>query len=223
MTTAAAPKKLYLFRLSTTAIPLPGGQTLEMSSGSYLVETADNKHILIDSGMAPDAPLSPAPPSTNEKNVLEHLAELNVRPRDIDILVCTHFASTTPATMTRSRTPSSLSSANTTPWPATAIRASQPRARIGTTTRCAIASSTATPNSSPASLCSRPAATLPATNPSWSAYPKPAQFSWPSTPQCCSAPSPSSAKPGPPTTTSSNSARAPGNSSTSSNVNKSNW
>src|SRR6266478_5095180 len=91
MTTAAAPKKLYLFRLSTTAIPLPGGQTLEMSSGSYLVETADNKHILIDSGMAPDAPLSPAPPSTNEKNVLEHLAELNVRPRDIDILICTHF------------------------------------------------------------------------------------------------------------------------------------
>ena len=91
MTTTAAPKKLYLFRLSTTAIPLPGGQTLEMSSGSYLVETADDKHILIDSGMAPDAPLSPAPPSTNEKNVLEHLAELNVRPRDIDILVCTHF------------------------------------------------------------------------------------------------------------------------------------
>src|SRR5260370_887118 len=54
MTTAAAPKKLYLFRLSTTAIPLPGGQTLEMSSGSYLVETAHNKHILIDpSGPAP--------------------------------------------------------------------------------------------------------------------------------------------------------------------------
>ncbi len=223
MPTAAAPKKLYLFRLSTTAIPLPGGQTLEMSSGSYLVETADNKHILIDSGMAPDAPLSPAPPSTNEKNVLEHLAELNVRPRDIDILVCTHFDVDHAGYHDAFTNAEFIVQREHYAWPATAIRASQPRARIGTTTRCAIASSTATPNSSPASLCSRPAATLPATNPSWSAYPKPAQFSWPSTPQCCSAPSPSSAKPGPPTTTSSNSARAPGNSSTPSNVNKSNW
>jgi N-acyl homoserine lactone hydrolase len=91
MTTATTLKKLYLFRLSTTAIPLPAGQTLEMSSGCYLVETVDNKRILIDSGMALDAPLSPAPPSTNEKNVLKHLAELNLRPPDIDILICTHF------------------------------------------------------------------------------------------------------------------------------------
>ena len=90
MTIATAPRKLFLFHLSTTAIPLPGGQTLEMSSGCYLVETTDPKRILIDSGMAPDAPPSPAPPS-NEKNVLEHLADLNLRPRDIDILVCTHF------------------------------------------------------------------------------------------------------------------------------------
>ncbi len=91
MTTATTLKKLYLFRLSTTAIPLPAGQTLEMSSGCYLVETVDSKRILIDSGMALDAPLSPAPPSTNEKNVLKHLAELNLRPPDIDILICTHF------------------------------------------------------------------------------------------------------------------------------------
>jgi N-acyl homoserine lactone hydrolase len=90
MTTTTAPKKLYLFHLSTTAIPLPGGQNLEMSSGCYLVETADHKRILIDSGMAPDAPPSPVPP-TNEKNVLEHLAELDLRPQDIDILICTHF------------------------------------------------------------------------------------------------------------------------------------
>jgi N-acyl homoserine lactone hydrolase len=91
MTTAIAAKKLYLFHLSTTAIPLPGGQTLEMSSGCYLIETTNNKRILIDSGMAPDAPLSPAPRSTNEKNVLEHLADLHLRPQDIDTLICTHF------------------------------------------------------------------------------------------------------------------------------------
>jgi N-acyl homoserine lactone hydrolase len=60
-----------------------------MSSGCYLIETTDNKRILI--GMAPDAPPAPLPPSINEKNVLEHLAELNLRPQDIDILVCTHF------------------------------------------------------------------------------------------------------------------------------------
>lgn len=91
MTTATTLKKLYLFHLSTTVILLPGGQTLEMSSGCYLVETTDNKRILIDSGMAPDAPLSPARPSTNGKNVLEHLAELRLRAQDIDVLICTHF------------------------------------------------------------------------------------------------------------------------------------
>src|ERR1700738_2732453 len=69
MTTAIAPKKLYLFQLSTTTILLPAGQTLEMSSPCYLIETTDNKRLLIDSGMAPDAPHSPVP-STNEKNVL---------------------------------------------------------------------------------------------------------------------------------------------------------
>jgi N-acyl homoserine lactone hydrolase len=90
MTTAIAPKKLYLFQLSTTTIPLPAGQTLEMSSACYLIETTDKKRVLIDSGLAPDAPPSPVP-STNEKNVLEHLADLNLRPRDIDILICTHF------------------------------------------------------------------------------------------------------------------------------------
>jgi N-acyl homoserine lactone hydrolase len=91
MTTATAPKKLYLFQLSTTTIALPAGQSLEMGSGCYLVETTDNKRILIDSGMAPDVRTSPAPPSMNEKNVLEHLAALNLRPQDIDILICTHF------------------------------------------------------------------------------------------------------------------------------------
>jgi len=91
MTVAAAPKKLYLFQLSTTSIPLPGGQTLQMSSGCYLIETPDNKRILIDSGMAPDAPPSPAPPATNEKDVLQHLAQLKLRPQDIDTLICTHF------------------------------------------------------------------------------------------------------------------------------------
>ena len=64
---------------------------MEMSSGCYLIETLDDRRILIDSGMVPDVPPSPAPPSTNGKNVLEHLAGLNLRPQDIDTLICTHF------------------------------------------------------------------------------------------------------------------------------------
>ena len=91
MTASTAAKKLYLFQLSTTTIPLPNGQALEMSSGCYLIETTDSKHLLIDTGMAPDGPPSSAPSSANEKSVLEHLAALDLRPDDIDMLICTHF------------------------------------------------------------------------------------------------------------------------------------
>ena len=91
MTADIAPKKLYLFQLSTATVPLPTGQPLEMSSGCYLIETADSKRILIDTGMAPDAPTSAAPRSSKETNVLEQLAALNLRPQEIDMLICTHF------------------------------------------------------------------------------------------------------------------------------------
>jgi N-acyl homoserine lactone hydrolase len=89
---ASALKKLYLLQLSTTTVPLGGGRTMEMSNGCYLIETKEGKHILIDSGMAADA-LRPAraPRSENEKNVIEHLAELGLRPDDIEMLISTHF------------------------------------------------------------------------------------------------------------------------------------
>jgi N-acyl homoserine lactone hydrolase len=41
--------------------------------------------------MAADTTPPGAPRGRDEKNVLEHLAELGLRPADIDILVCTHF------------------------------------------------------------------------------------------------------------------------------------
>jgi N-acyl homoserine lactone hydrolase len=91
MTTTAAPQKLYLFQQSTTSIPLPTGQTLEMSSGCYLIETADQRRILIDTGMRPEARRSTAPPSRGEKNVLEYLSELHIRPQDVDVVISTHF------------------------------------------------------------------------------------------------------------------------------------
>jgi N-acyl homoserine lactone hydrolase len=83
--------KLYLLQLSTTTLPLPQGRTMEMLLPCYLVETGDGKHILIDTGMAADARPPGAPKADNEKNVLEHLADLGLRPADIDTLICTHF------------------------------------------------------------------------------------------------------------------------------------
>jgi N-acyl homoserine lactone hydrolase len=89
--TTVGPKKLYLMQLSATTLPLPQGRTMEMVLPSYLVATSDGKHILIDTGMAADARPPGGPPAENERNVLEHLSELNLQPADIDILICTHF------------------------------------------------------------------------------------------------------------------------------------
>ncbi len=88
---SATPQRLYLMQLSTSTVPA-AGRTLEMVLGCYLVETSDGKHILIDSGLPADVPLPPgAPPAEHEKNVIEQLTELALRPDDIDILICTHF------------------------------------------------------------------------------------------------------------------------------------
>lgn len=86
-----APQKLYLMQLSASAVPLPQGRTMEMILASYLIKTNDGKHIVIDTGMAADARPSGLPPARDEKNVLGHLAELGLRPDDINIVICTHF------------------------------------------------------------------------------------------------------------------------------------
>jgi N-acyl homoserine lactone hydrolase len=79
-------------QLSTTTIPLAAGQTLAMSAGCYLVQTSDGKNILIDSGLPADyTPPPGTPKAQQEKNVLEHLADLGLSPDDIDLLICTHF------------------------------------------------------------------------------------------------------------------------------------
>ncbi|HEX7735029.1 MAG TPA: N-acyl homoserine lactonase family protein [Ktedonobacteraceae bacterium] len=76
-------QRLYLLQLSTTTIPLPGGQKLEMVSGCYLIQTSAGKHVLVDSGLPAGY--------EQQKNVLEHLAELGLRPAKIDTVICTHF------------------------------------------------------------------------------------------------------------------------------------
>jgi N-acyl homoserine lactone hydrolase len=91
-TTSSTPQKLYLLQLLSTTVPVAADRMLEMVSGCYLIETSDSKHILIDSGYPADAPPQPGMPSfEGGKNVIEHLADLGLRPDDIDILICTHF------------------------------------------------------------------------------------------------------------------------------------
>lgn len=90
--TSGTPQRLYLMQLSTTTLPLAAGRTLAMSSGCYLVQTSDNKNILIDSGLPADyTPPPGTPPAEHTKNVLEHLADLGLYPDDITLLICSHF------------------------------------------------------------------------------------------------------------------------------------
>jgi N-acyl homoserine lactone hydrolase len=87
----ATPQRLYLMQLSTSTIPTTP-QPTPASAGCYLVQTGDGKNILIDSGLPADyTPPPGTPPAENEKNVLEHLADLGLRPDNIDLLICTHF------------------------------------------------------------------------------------------------------------------------------------
>ena len=90
-TNAPTPQKLYLLQLSTSTLH-PAGRTLEMVLGCYLIQMSDGKNILIDSGLPKDyRPPPGTPPAEQEKNVLEHLNDLGLRPEDIDTLICTHF------------------------------------------------------------------------------------------------------------------------------------
>jgi N-acyl homoserine lactone hydrolase len=92
ITPTETPRRLYLLPLSTSTVPLGAGRVMEMVSGCYLIETSAGRHILIDSGMPAETPQSPGmPPAEHEKNVLEHLEVLGIRPDHIEMLICTHF------------------------------------------------------------------------------------------------------------------------------------
>jgi N-acyl homoserine lactone hydrolase len=88
---SSSPKRLYLLQLAAVTVPLPQGASLEMVLTSYLIETADGRHILIDTGISPDNVTPNLPRGKNEMTVLDHLAALHLRPADIDTLICTHF------------------------------------------------------------------------------------------------------------------------------------
>jgi N-acyl homoserine lactone hydrolase len=90
-TNSSAPQRLYLMQLSASTVPLPQGRTMEMILPCYFIKTKDGRHILVDTGMAADARSPGSPPARDEKNVIEHLADLGMRPDDIDTVICTHF------------------------------------------------------------------------------------------------------------------------------------
>lgn len=89
----ATPRRLYLMPVMTATLRTPGGP-LPMVVVCYLVQTTDGRNILIDSGLPADAPPPPGMPPLEDvraRDVVAQLADLGLRPDDIDILVCTHF------------------------------------------------------------------------------------------------------------------------------------
>ena len=57
----------------------------------YLIQMSDGRNILVDSGIPADYQPEGAPPHSHETNVVMRLADLGLRPDDVDLLICTHF------------------------------------------------------------------------------------------------------------------------------------
>ena len=82
----STPQRLYLMQVATRHVPEVQWPT---PYPCYLIQMSDGKHVLIDTGFPKDLPARPGLQSS--KNVVDQLALLDLRPDDIDILICTHF------------------------------------------------------------------------------------------------------------------------------------
>jgi N-acyl homoserine lactone hydrolase len=81
----STPKRLYLIQVAT--LPPYNAPIV-----CYLVQMNDGTNILIDSGLAPNTPLPPgAQPPIMGKYVTEQLADIGLKPADIQYVICTHF------------------------------------------------------------------------------------------------------------------------------------
>ncbi len=88
--TAIHPTRLYLIRLGGGDIPTD--PPLSMSFGSYLVQMSDGRNVLIDTGLPLGWGVSERTPTvTLDHTIVSALADLGLRPDDIDILITTHF------------------------------------------------------------------------------------------------------------------------------------
>lgn len=83
-TTFPTPVRLYLLQLAlgNEGTPVPG----------YLIQMSDGRHILVDTGIPLDGSFTPnGGHGMHVFSVIEQLTALGLTPRDIDMLVCTHF------------------------------------------------------------------------------------------------------------------------------------
>ncbi|MFZ1720986.1 MAG: N-acyl homoserine lactonase family protein [Microgenomates group bacterium] len=76
-------KRLYLFQVGS----MPEYQ---IPIVCYLVQTADDKNILIDTGLPEIIPADSAE-FENGVDILKQLVQLNVQPEDIDFVISTHY------------------------------------------------------------------------------------------------------------------------------------
>lgn len=79
----SAVKRLYLMQVGS----MPEYQ---IPIVCYLVQTDDGKNILIDSGLPGIIP-EDSTEFENGKDVIEHLADLGLKPEDIDTVISTHY------------------------------------------------------------------------------------------------------------------------------------
>src|SRR5262245_51574394 len=86
-TPVSSAQRLYLMKVAD--IP---GRNLPIVC--YLIQTTDNKNVLIDSGLPSNVtPPAGMPAPIMGKNVVEQLAQLGLQPDDIHLFICTHFDS----------------------------------------------------------------------------------------------------------------------------------
>lgn len=88
-TSASGPQRLYLIQVATLVMG-----SLKLPVPCYLIQTNDGTNILIDSGLPPN--FQPPPNTTGPeielgRDVIEQLAMIDLRPTNIDILICTHY------------------------------------------------------------------------------------------------------------------------------------
>src|SRR5438046_1953889 len=88
--TSPTPRRLCLLQVAIGTIPT-ADPPLEWPVVCYLIQTSDGKNVLVDSGVPAEFEPPGMPPVQRGANVIEQLADLGVRPGDVDSLICTHF------------------------------------------------------------------------------------------------------------------------------------
>jgi N-acyl homoserine lactone hydrolase len=86
MKSDATPQRLYLMRVATISA---GDQSAPVPC--YLIQLGDGTNVLIDSGFPADVQSDAEMQVEVDKDVVAHLADLGLRPGDIDIVICTHL------------------------------------------------------------------------------------------------------------------------------------